>query len=137
LRSRLPPPHSQPIIPISPATGSASKAAEGKGPSPETTRMVTQEGNVITMTEKQPGRDGNEITIVPKFSTDGPEVSGEMRRQPTKCKGMREGDQPVSDITIGDRVIHDVWKLSEDGKTWTNEMSFGGRPPIKVVFLKQ
>jgi hypothetical protein len=116
----------------------ASKAAEGKGPSPQTTRKITEEGNVITMTEVQPGRDGNEVTIVRKFSTDASEVTGEMRGQPMKSHGAWEGDKLVSDTTIGDKtMIHDVWSLSDDGKTWTNEMTFGGRPPLKVVFLKQ
>jgi hypothetical protein len=86
----------------------SSKATKGKGPSPQTARMVTEEGDVITMTQKQHARDGNEITVVRKFSTDDSEVTGKVRGQPMKSHGTWEGTS---------------WSLFSSSSSWKRDLS--------------
>jgi hypothetical protein len=113
-----------------------SKTDDSKGPPPRITRRVSKEGNVITMTEIQ-HRDGKERAIIRLFSTDGTVVRGKLSGQPIATRGMWDGDKLVSDTLIGDtNMLHEVWSLSDDGRTWTNEMVFDGHPS-KSVFTRQ
>jgi len=100
------------------------------------TRTVTKENNIITVTEVQT-RNGNETSIVRKFSTDGSPVTSALNGQPVKSHGAWDGNKLVSDTTIGDKInIHDVWTLSDDGQTWTNDMVFNGRAST-FIFSRQ
>jgi len=114
----------------------ASKMDTSKGPPPRMIRMVTKEGSIFTMTEVQ-SRDGHELKVVRKFSTDGSEVRSELGGQRVKSHGMWDGSQLVSDTTIGEKTtVHDVWTLSDDGQTWTDEVVFNGQA-AKFVFSRQ
>jgi hypothetical protein len=113
-----------------------SKMGDSKGPPPRMTRRVSKDGDVITMTEIQ-YRDGRQSTVTRLFSTDGTVVRGKLGGQPIETRGRWDGDKLVSDTTIGDtNMRHEVWILSDDGRTWTNEMLFDGHPS-KVVFTRQ
>jgi hypothetical protein len=113
-----------------------SKTDDSNGPPPRITRRVSKDGNVITMTEIQ-YRDGRQSTVTRLFSTDGTVVRGKLGGQPIATRGRWDGDKLVSDTTIGDtNMLHEVWSLSEDGRTWTNEMVFDGHPS-KTVFTRQ
>ncbi len=114
-----------------------SALGPGTGRSLQTTRTVKQEGNVITVTEVRPGADGSDGPRVRKFSTDGSDVTSEMRGQTVKTHGMWDGDKLVSDTMLGDIPVHDIWTLSADGKAWTDTTSFGKHSPIKTIYLKQ
>lgn len=114
----------------------ASKMDTSKGAPPLILRKVTREGNFLTMTEVQ-SRDGKKTAIIRKFSTDASDVSGTLNGQPVTSRGMWEGDKLVSDTTIADKItIHDVWSLSDDGKTWIDDIVFDGRPAT-WVFTRQ
>jgi hypothetical protein len=119
----------------------ASKMDASKGAPPQITRTVTKENNIITVTEVQ-SRSGSETSIVRKFSTDGSQVTSALNGQPVKSHGAWEGNKLVSDTTIGEKIsIHDVWTLSDDGQTWTNDMLFNGRPSTfifgrQLLFIK-
>ncbi len=113
-----------------------SKMDDSKGPPPRMTRRIEMEGNMITMTEVQ-SRDGKNVTIVRKVSTDGSTVTSALNGQRVRSHGMWDGNKLVSDTTIGDQItLHEVWTLSEDGQSWTNEMVFNGRP-AKYVFVRE
>jgi hypothetical protein len=113
-----------------------SKMDASNGPPPRMTRTVTKENNIITVTEVQT-RNGNETSIVRKFSTDGSPVTSALNGQPVKSHGAWDGNKLVSDTTIGDKInIHDVWTLSDDGQTWTNDMVFNGRAST-FIFSRQ
>jgi hypothetical protein len=105
-------------------------------PSIQTTRIVTQEGNVITVTEVRPGKDGNDGPRIRKFSTDGSEVTSEIRGQTVKSHGTWDGDKLVSETMLGDIPVHDIWTLSADGKAWTDVTSFGKHSPFTTVYVK-
>jgi hypothetical protein len=114
----------------------ASKMDTSKGPPPRMIRTVTKEGSIFTMTEVQ-SRDGHELKIVRKFSTDGSEVRSELGKQRVKSHGMWDGNKLVSDTTIGEQTtVHDVWTLSDDGQTWTDDVVFNGQT-TKFVFSRQ
>jgi hypothetical protein len=113
-----------------------SKLEESKGPPPRMTRRVSKEGNVITMTEIQI-REGKERAIIRKFTTDGTHVTGTLNGQPISTRGEWQDNKLVSDTTVGDTItIHEVWSLSDDGRTWTNEMVFNGKSST-MVFTRQ
>jgi hypothetical protein len=112
-----------------------SKMDDSKGPPPRMVRRIESEGNVLTMTEVQV-REGKELAIVRKFSTDGSMVTTTLNGQRVRTHGMWDGDKLVSDTTIGDQItMHDVWTLSGDGQIWTDDMLFNGRPS-KFVFVR-
>jgi hypothetical protein len=114
----------------------ASKMDTSKGPPPRLIRTVTKQGSIITMTEVQ-SRDGRELRVVRKFSTDGSEVRSELGGQRVKSHGMWDGNKLVSDTTIGEQTtVHDVWTLSDDGQTWTDDVVFNGQT-TKFVFKRQ
>jgi hypothetical protein len=113
-----------------------SKMDSSKGAPPRMIRKVEKEGNIIIVTEVQV-RDGRETAILRKFSTDGTLVTSMLNGQRVKCHGMWDGNTLVSDTTIGEGVtVHEVWALSDDGQTWTNDVVFNGRPS-KFVFTRQ
>jgi hypothetical protein len=98
---------------------------------PVMTRKLELEGNVIVMSEIQPGRNGGpERTIIRKYPTDGSEVkmdSGIFAG--ATATGKMEGNVLTVDTTMANgQKFHDVWTLSEDKKHYTNEMVItGGR----------
>jgi hypothetical protein len=113
----------------------ASKMDDSKGAPPRMVRRIEGDGNVLTMTEVQV-REGKELSIIRKFSTDGSMVTTMLNGQRVRTHGMWDGDKLVSDTTIGDQItMHDVWSLSEDGQYWTDDMLFNGRPS-KFVFVR-
>ena len=124
---------------------------------PTMTRKLELEGNVIVMTELQPGRNGGpELTIIRKYPTDGSEVKMDsgIWAGSTAVGKMDNGALTVDTTMPNGRKFHDVWTLSEDRKHYTNEMVIsggppreggnakggegrGGRGPIKFSFTKQ
>ena len=124
---------------------------------PTMTRKLELEGNVIVMTELQPGRNGGpELTIIRKYPTDGSEVKMDsgIWAGSTAVGKMENGVLTVDTTMPNGRKFHDVWRLSEDRKHYTNEMVIsggppreggngkggegrGGRGPIKFSFTKQ
>lgn len=99
---------------------------------PTMTRKLALEGNVIVMTELQPGRNGGpELTIIRKYPTDGSEVTMDTGMWAgSKVTGKMEGNVLTCDTTMPNgRKFHDVWTLAPDGKHYTNEMVISGGPP--------
>jgi hypothetical protein len=93
------------------------------------TRKLALEGNVIVMTELQPGRNGGpELTIIRKYPTDGSEVSMDTGMWAgAKATGKMEGNVLTVDTTMANgRKFHDVWTLAADGKHYTNDMVISG-----------
>lgn len=98
---------------------------------PTMTRKLELQGNVIVMTELQPGRNGGpELTIIRKYPIDGSEVTMDTGMWAgAKARGKIEGNVLTVDTTMANgRTFHDVWTLSADGKHYTNDMVIGGAP---------
>lgn len=99
---------------------------------PTMTRKLALEGNVIVMTELQPGRNGGpELTIIRKYPTDGSEVKMDtgIWAGSTATGKMQNGVLTVDTSMPNGRKFHDVWTLSEDRRHYTNEMVISGGPP--------
>jgi uncharacterized membrane protein YgcG len=99
---------------------------------PTMTRKLALEGNVIVMTELQPGRNGGpELTILRKYPTDGSTVSMDTGMWAgAKATGKVEGNVLTCDTTMANGMtFHDVWTLDADGKHYTNDMVISGGPP--------
>jgi hypothetical protein len=99
---------------------------------PTMTRKLALDGNVIVMTELQPGRNGGpELTIIRKYPTDGSEVTMDTGMWAgSKVTGKMEGNVLTCDTTMPNgRKFHDVWTLAPDGKHYTNDMVISGGPP--------
>jgi len=99
---------------------------------PTMTRKLELQGNVIVMTELQPGRNGGpELTIIRKYPTDGSEVTMDTGMWAgSKVTGKMEGNVLTCDTTMPNgRKFHDVWTLAPDGKHYTNDMVISGGPP--------
>jgi hypothetical protein len=120
---------------------------------PTMTRKLALDGNVIVMTELQPGRNGGpELTIIRKYPTDGSTVTMDTGMWAgAKATGKMEGNVLTVDTTMANgRKFHDVWTLADDGKHYTNDMVItpapgsggqgqgGGAPrTVKFSFTKQ
>jgi hypothetical protein len=89
-------------------------------------------GNVIVMTELQPGRNGGpELTIIRKYPIDGSEVTMDTGMWAgAKATGKMEGNVlTVDTIMANGRKFHDVCTLAADGKHYTNDMVINGGGP--------
>lgn len=98
---------------------------------PTMTRKLEFDGHVILMTELQPGRNGGpELTIIRKYPTDGSEVKMDtgIWAGATASGKWENGVLTVDTTMANGRKFHDVWKLSEDKKHYTNEMVIQGAP---------
>ncbi len=99
---------------------------------PTMTRKLEIDGNVILMTELQPGRNGGpELTIIRKYPTDGSTVTMDTGMWAgAKATGKVEGNVLTCDTTMANGTkFHDVWTLDADGKHYTNDMVISGGPP--------
>jgi hypothetical protein len=110
------------------------------------TRTLELQDHVLVMTETQASGQ----VVVRKYPTDGSEVI--MDGAPfagAKARGKMEGNVLTVDTAMTTGMsIHDVWTLSADGKTFTNQTTFtgGGRGGARgggkggggaMVFTKQ
>jgi hypothetical protein len=100
---------------------------------PTMTRLLGVDGNVIVMTEIQPGRGNrpNPLMIVRMYPTEGNEVKMEYDGlwKGASATGKMEGNVlTVDTVAANGTKYHDVWTLSPDKMHYTNEMVIE-RPP--------
>lgn len=96
---------------------------------PPMTRKLELDGNVIVMTEIQPGRNGGPaITVIRKYPTDGSEVTMDSGIfAGATATGKMVGKVLTVDTTMKNGAkFHDVWTLSDDKQHYTNEMVISG-----------
>jgi hypothetical protein len=113
-----------------------------KSVDPAMTRTLVLEGNVIVMTETVVGRsEGQEATIMRKYPTDGSEVTmgpefGKFAD--ATAKGRMAGNVlTVETVLKGGQRIHDIWTLSPDGQSYTDEIkASAGRGLRGKIFKK-
>jgi len=94
---------------------------------PNMTRLLGVDGNVIVMTEIQPpsGNRPNTLMIVRMYPTDGHEVKMEYDGlwKGATATGKMEGNVlTVDTVAANGTKYHDVWTLSPDKMHYTNEM---------------
>lgn len=96
---------------------------------PTMTRKLALEGNVIVMTEIQPGRNGGpDVTVIRKYPTDGSTVSMDTGIfKGATATGKMEGNVLTVDTVMPTgQKFHDVWTMAADGQHYTNEMVISG-----------
>jgi hypothetical protein len=98
---------------------------------PNMTRQLELDGNVIVMTEHVAGRNGGpERIIIRKYPTDGSTVT--MDKDPwagaTATGKMENGVLTVDTTMANGTKWHDVWTISADKMHFTNEMTSSGGP---------
>jgi hypothetical protein len=115
------------------------------------TRRVRQYRTVVAITEMQ-SLNGKENELDRKLSTDGSKLTAELafpqgiiplvpryRELSMTSYGLWEGEKLVSDtmFSSGEKAtLHEAWTMSDDGQTWTDEMTWNGMP-ARLVFSKQ
>lgn len=117
-----------------------SKSDYGPVPQPEMmTRTINHNDPSLQISTFQKGAQG-EVTTELKYTTDGKEVEN----RGSKGSAKWDGDKLVIDSTRqmqgSDIKFHEVWSLSEDGKTMTinnHIIAPQGEFDITLVFDKQ